>query len=295
MWGVSLFVACLVSAPPGSELRGSEDHASVPHCQVFLIHDVPLPAQQAGPLARVLVKEGQLVKQGELLVQVDDTQARLAKASAEAEQVAAQAKADDDIDERFALKSFELADEELRQDLEIRRASKGAVTDAEIRRKQLVRIREQLGIDRARLDRQVAQLTADVKATAVEAAEDDIQRRRIVAPFDGLIVEVLKQEAEWVNSGDAVLRLVRLDRLRVDGFISGAQLNPADVAQRHVTVEIQLAHGRVERFDGQVTFVSPLVNAGNKYRVHAEVANRFERNEPLLRPGMTAAMVIHLR
>ena len=37
---------------------------------------------------------------------------------------------------------------------------------------------------------------------------------------------------------------------------------------------------------------SPLVTAGNKYRVRAEVVNRTEKGQWLLRPGMTAAMTI---
>jgi multidrug efflux pump subunit AcrA (membrane-fusion protein) len=134
-----------------------------------------------------------------------------------------------------------------------------------------------------------------VKKSAVEAADDSILRRRITAPFDGIVIDVLKQSSEWVNAGDPVLRVVRMDHLHVDGFLNGDEFNPADVARRRVTVEIELAHGRNERFEGEVVFVNPLVQAGNKYRVRAEVANRFEQNEPLLRPGMTAVMRIALK
>jgi hypothetical protein len=59
-----------------------------------------------------------------------------------------------------------------------------------------------------------------------------------------------------------------------------------------VSVEVPLTGGRAARFPGQVVFISPLVQAGNKYRVRAEVANRTENGNPLLRPGMTANMTI---
>jgi multidrug efflux pump subunit AcrA (membrane-fusion protein) len=291
----SLLTASIVAAPPTpAPLRARADHAVVAHCQVFLINDVEVPALETGPLLNVMVREGQFVKRDELLAQIDDKQAQLTKRSAEAEREAAQAKADDDIDVRYAMKSFELAEAELNQDLEIKRRSSGAVTDSEIRRKQLVRTREQLGIDRAKLDRQVAQLTSDVKKMAVDVADESILRRRIAAPFDGIVVDVMRQKSEWVNAGETVMRVVRMDRLQVDGFLSGDEFNPTDVAQRRVTVEIELAQGRRERFEGEVVFVNPLVQAGHKYRVRAEVDNRFERNEPLLRPGMTATMLIHL-
>jgi hypothetical protein len=37
------------------------------------------------------------------------------------------------------------------------------------------------------------------------------------------------------------------------------------------------------------------VQAGNKYRVRAEVANRSEHGHPILRPGMGATMTIQLK
>jgi macrolide-specific efflux system membrane fusion protein len=240
------------------------------------------------------VREGAIVKQDDPLAQIDDRQAQLQKRSAEAERDEAQAKAEDDIDIRYALKSFELADAELNQDLDIKRKTPGAVTDAEIRRKQLVRTREQLGIDRAKLEQRIAQFTSQVKAAAVEATDETILRRRILAPFDGQVVEVLKDASEWVNAGEPVFRVVQMDRLRVEGFLNGSEINPTSVAQRTVTVEIDLAEGRREQFTGQVVWVNPIMQAGNKFRVRAEVANRLERDEPLLRPGMTARMVVHL-
>jgi len=91
------------------------------------------------------------------------------------------------------------------------------------------------------------------------------------------------------------LQIVRMDRLRVDGLLNGDEFNPTDVARRPVSVEIELARGRRERFTGEVVFVDPLVRAGNKYLVRADVLNRMERDEPLLRPGMTARMTIHLQ
>jgi multidrug efflux pump subunit AcrA (membrane-fusion protein) len=264
-------------------------------CQVFLIHDVEVPALETGPLAAINVKEGDVVQQDDLLAQIDDRHAQLQKQSAEAERDAAQAKAEDDIDVRYAMKSHELAEAELNQDLEIKRGTRGAVTDAEIRRKQLVKTREQLGIDRAKLDRRIASLTAQVKASAVDAADETILRRRVLAPFHGLVVDVLKQNSEWVNAGEPVFRVIQMDRLRVEGFLSGAEFNPTDVAHRPVIVEIDLAGGRREQFAGEVVWVNPLMQAGNKFRLRAEVVNRMEREEPLLRPGMTARMVVQRR
>jgi multidrug efflux pump subunit AcrA (membrane-fusion protein) len=88
--------------------------------------------------------------------------------------------------------------------------------------------------------------------------------------------------------------VVRIDRLRVEGFLSASEFSPSEIAGRPVTVEVTLAGSRAARFSGQVVFISPLVAAGNKYRVRAEVENRSENGHPILRPGMSATMHIGL-
>jgi multidrug efflux pump subunit AcrA (membrane-fusion protein) len=260
-----------------------------------LIDDVEVPAQQTGPLTMVGVRPGDAVQEGQHLAQIDDRQAQLQKLAAELERDAEQVRADDDIEVQYAIKSYELAKAELQQDLDINRKSPGAVPESEIRRKQLAEHRSKLAIDRSRLQMKIARMTADVKNSAVLAAEDSILRRRIVAPFDGVVVEVFQENSEWVDAGEPVVRIARMDRLHVDGFLDANQYNPSDVADCEVTVEIQLAQGRKETFAGRVVYVSPIVSVGNMVRLQAEVDNRLERNEPLLRQGMTATMIIHLR
>jgi macrolide-specific efflux system membrane fusion protein len=267
--------------------------ATIQHCQVFLIQDVEVPAEQAGRLVRVDVREDDIVEPSDLLAQIDDRQAQLQKTAAELERNAAQTRADDDIEVRFSMKSFELAEAELNQDLDINRKSPGVIAMSEIRRKRLARHRAELQIDRSKLDLRVAQMTADVQQAAVLSAEDNILRRQINAPFKGVVIDVLKQEGEWVDIGEPVIRVVRMDRLRVDGFLDGKEFNPSDLSDRQVTVMVQLARGQVEQFTGKVTFISPLVQAGNHYRIRAEVENRQHRAHWLLRPGMNATMTVH--
>jgi len=104
----------------------------------------------------------------------------------------------------------------------------------------------------------------------------------------------LHEKGEWVAAGESVIQVVRVDRLRVEGFLSATEFGPEEIAGRPVLVEVQFAGGRSARFSGNVVFISPLVQAGNKYRVRAEVENRAENGHPLLRPGMSATMTIPL-
>jgi multidrug efflux pump subunit AcrA (membrane-fusion protein) len=291
-----LLVVLAVTAPLlAADSAYDSNRALLPHCQVLLINDIDVPAEEAGRLLEVNAKEGDHVQKDSLVAQINNQQALLSKVAAELERDAAQTRADDDIEVQYSIKSFELAETELNNDVEINRRQPGSVPATEIRRKQLDRTRAELQIGRSRLDLKVAQMTADVQNAAVQAAEDSIQRRRIIAPFSGQVLQVYRQTNEWVNIGEPVLRVVQMDRLYVDGFISGDEYNVVDIADRPVTVEIALARGRKETFKGQVIFVNPIVQAGNRYRVRAEVENRQEKEQWLLNPGSTATMVIHLQ
>lgn len=296
---ITMALAVVPLLPPflaGTVRPAEPGRVVVAHCQAFLIDDVKVPAQEAGPLAGVLVKEGEPVKQGQLLAQIDDRQAVLQKQAAELERDAARARAEDDIEIRFADKSLALAETEYRQDLEINSKSPGAVPETEVRRKKLAWERAQLQVQRSRLDRKLAEMTALVQSAAWSAAEEAIRRRRIVAPFDGVVIEIAKAAAEWVHAGEPVLRVARMDQLKVEGFVDGSQYNASDLAGRRVTVEIERARGGKENLEGQVVYVYPIVQAGNKYRVRADVQNRRDAGgQPVLYPGMTATMFIHVQ
>ncbi|MBP90532.1 MAG: hypothetical protein CMJ64_28125 [Planctomycetaceae bacterium] len=290
-----LVVAALAAPLAGVTLSSDSSQAIVPDCQVLLIDDVDMPAEAPGRLLAMNVTEGVQIEQGMLAAQIDDREPLLQKVAAELERDAAHARADDDIEVRYSVKAFEVAEAELNRSLDINRRNAGAIPASEIKRQQLERTRAELQIDRSRLDLKVAEMTANVQNAAVQAAEDAILRRRILVPFNGQVLQIYRQTGEWVALGEPVLRVARLDRLRVDGFINGSDYNVSELVNRPVTVEVELARGRKKQFRGRVVFVNPLVQAGNRYRVRAEVENRVEEEQWLLNPGAMATMVIHLQ
>jgi macrolide-specific efflux system membrane fusion protein len=134
-----------------------------------------------------------------------------------------------------------------------------------------------------------------VHQAAVASADDAVARRIIAAPIDGVVVTLFHERGEWVAAGEPVVQVVRIDKLRVEGFVSATDVSPIDIAGRPVVASVHLAQRGEARFTGKVVFISPQVQAGNKYRVRAEVANRIENGQPVLRPGMTANLTIQLQ
>ncbi|MDP6445991.1 MAG: HlyD family efflux transporter periplasmic adaptor subunit [Pirellulaceae bacterium] len=290
---VAIVAALALTGPLDERRRG--DVVEIELSRVFLIKDLPAPAREAGVLKSMRAKAGDHVRAGDVIAQIDDALPQLEKRAAERERIAALALAEDDIDVRYARESAELAKEEFENTQRINARSQGTIARSEVRRMELAASRASLHVGKSELDQRVAQLNADKHLAAVEAANEKIQRHVIKSPFDGIIVDVFKQENGWVNAGEAVVRIVRLDRLYVDGFISAADYDPHEVMNKQVTVEVALARGRKLTFPGEVVFVNPQIQAGNRYRLRAEVQNRKDREQWILWPGKDVTTFVHLR
>src|SRR2546421_6809759 len=77
-----------------------------------LMEEAEVPAQEAGVVTGVAVREGQRVKQGELLAQIDDQVVRLVAEATKAKYDIARAKATNDVRIRYAQKAIEVAEAE---------------------------------------------------------------------------------------------------------------------------------------------------------------------------------------
>jgi multidrug resistance efflux pump len=279
------------------------EEPTIDHCYVSLIDDVQVSAQEAGLLVILRnaqgrtwkTDDGQAVQLGTLLAQVDDRQPRLEQQAAKAELTASLARAEDDIEVRFSEAAYRVAQAEYQAAIEVNRKVPGTVPATEVRRLELTQHRAFLQIEKSKTDQSVAKLNAEVSQAAVDSAAAAVARRQITSPVDGIVLAVLKQPGEWVQAGEPVVRVARMDRLRVEGYLSAAQFNASELADRPVTVQFELARGRKAELPGRVTFVSPIVQAGNRYRLRAEVENRQENGQWLLRPGMEARMIVLLK
>jgi multidrug efflux pump subunit AcrA (membrane-fusion protein) len=275
------------SPPPGSG-------PTLPHCEVKLIQEVEVPGIESGVLMSLEATEGMDVRAGTTLGHVDDRQPHMEKKINKLKHDAAKAQAESDVDIRYARAAWEQAHDEYERDKRAVEKKAGAITAVDLSKAQLAEIKAKAGMDKAVIDHHQLEFEADTKGAEVEAAELSIERRQIRAPFDGVISSVYRHPGEWVAPGDPVFKVVQLDRLRIEGFLSAAEYDPPEIDGRPVVIEAELARGRKVKFPGKVVFVSPLVSAG-EYAVFAEVVNRQENGQWVLRPGLFATMTIQLK
>jgi len=255
---------------------------------VTLIEQVDVPAREAGVLSTVGVREGALVTAGALLAQMDDTQAQLAKKRAQIELDTARVEAANDVDVRFAQKSTEVARAELKRASESLEKYKKSVSATELDRLRLEAERAALQVEQAEQVLKVAALTEQLKQNDLDFATASLDRLTIKSPLDGMVVEVNQRPGEWVEPGEAMFRIVRIDRLRVEGFLD-APLAVASLVGRPVVLSVVGARCAAAEFPGKIVFVSPEVDPVNgQVRLWAEVENR----TGALRPGLHGTLLI---
>jgi multidrug efflux pump subunit AcrA (membrane-fusion protein) len=262
------------------------------HCLVSLIDDVEIPAPRAGVLTSAKVKEGDYAEKGTLLAQIDDEEAVFDGRSARADAEAAKAKAENLLDTEYAAAEHATRTTEYRMALEANQKQANSIALIELERCRLAAEQARIKISVAGYERRLRAVEAESFEAKARRAEADVLRRRLTAPVAGEIVEIFHRPGEWVEPGKPVLRIVRLDRLRVEGFVAFAEHSPERLFDRPVEIDARFTGGRVETFTGKVTFVSPLVQPGGEYRVWAEVENRRTGPHWLLRPGQIVDMRI---
>ena len=261
-------------------------------CVVSLKEEALIPARQAGVLVALSVQEGSRVDAGQNIGLVDDTQQRLQHDLSVVQQLEAAEIAGSDIDVRYAQAAADVAAAELSAARAANARVPGTVPRSEVRRLELSAGRAKLLVERSQGEQRIAALTLRGRALAVTLADENIARCQITTKISGELIEIRKHPGEWVNPGDTIAHVVRLDRLRVEGFVSAADHDPAEIADQPVIATVALAHGQRADFPGRIVFVRPTVQGGGQYLVYAEVTNRAVGGHWLLRPGMVAEMAI---
>ncbi len=188
---------------------------------------------------KLLVREGDHVKQGQLLVQLNDAKARSQAAQAKAQVLAADAdfsgiRSGGNREEVLTLESqivkARTASDTAQHNLDALRrlreqgaASSGEVTGAEDQLKRanadlsLLLQKQKNRYSQPEINRVDAQKAEGEAAYA--AAEDVLNQLNIHAPFDGVVYSLPVPQGAYLNPGDLVLQEADLSKVRVRAFV----------------------------------------------------------------------------
>lgn len=283
LFSCTALVACLATCRPtiAADIQ-------IESALLTLIEQADISAREAGPLIHREIVEGITVDSEAVLGKIDDHEAALILERARTELKIAQKQVENDIKVRYARKSHEVAQAELKRALESIEKISRSVSQTEIDRLRLLVDKGVLEIEQAQIDQEQAVLTQALKQNDVDRAAHQLQRRLIKAPFPGMVVQWKKQRGEWVEPGTPVVRMIRLNRLRAEAFLS-AKLLTSDLVGRSVALQVDLPGKPKHIFEGKVTFIDPEIDpVNNQVRVWAEIDN----SSLVLRPGQTGSLVI---
>ncbi|REJ70678.1 MAG: HlyD family efflux transporter periplasmic adaptor subunit [Planctomycetota bacterium] len=283
-----LFVIASLGTPPLAVAKEPVIH----NCLVSAIDDVDVPAKEAGVLTELPARPGQQVSEGEVLGKIDDERALLARQLALIEVYKAREASENDINVRFAVSAAEVAEAKVASANAANAKVPDTIPASEVRELELEAKRAKLQIEQATFEQDLLKYDIRSRNAEFKAAEQDVARRQVASPLEGEIFEVHRDRGEWVQAGDPVLRVVRMNRLQVHGYVRQAKVARRDVIDRPVTITVKLDGDRERTFDGKIVFASSETTGGGEFRIAAEVENVQEDGLWVIKPGQQATITI---
>lgn len=280
----------------GPARPGQQGVVHVPHGLVTAIDDVKVPARDAGSLTKIYVKPGNYVEVDFAMGEIDNRDTLAKQRIAQGELDAALVQSNSKAEIEAAKKGRDVAKAEYDSALAIWEKSRGgAISEQELRRAKFQWDRSLAQIEVAETDNRVAQQTVLIKQAQLDATQVELRKKKIEAPIQGQIVEVYKHMGEWVQPGDPVLRLVRLDRVRVEGFVYAAEASRTELEGKPVKVTVYLPGEKQVIVNGRVDYASPVIEGSGRnrqYRIWTEIDNQFVEGNFLIQPGASAEMTV---
>lgn len=216
--------------------------------------EVTLSAQRTGRVVKLPVREGDFVKTGALIAQLD-----LTEESVQTENALAQSKA-----------TYEDAEKSLKR-------SEDLFKDGMIAQQDLDAVRKSYEIAKSQYRSSVAD--AGVKR----------DYSIIRAPFSGVVSKKYTEVGEVVMPGKQIAQVVNPDRIYVLATIDEVDVGRLRIDQP-VTISVDAFPG--EKFKGAVKRISPIVSGGKLETRTADVWIYFTEKQRKIKPGMSADVEI---
>ena len=280
----------LGSSRSGLIIQNGSAEILVPSALVSIAQSVEIPIERSGVLIEVVVKPGQIVEKGQLIAKVKDESLLLRLERVRFEHELAKMAASSNVDVEYSKKSFDVAVSDLRRSTAANSRVQNSVPPAKLEKLQLERDRTELQLRKAKRDLEMAAFRTQLTSNEISLAKSDLSKATITSPMSGMVVSVEKREGEWVESSDLICKVVRTDRLQIEGFVSAENSRRIRIGSQAKIVFPQRWVVPNE-IPCEIVFVSPEVNPINsKLMVRAEFDNRTAK----VPAGLQADIVVEI-
>jgi len=249
---------------------------------------IAMKAEVGGTVKNLSASEGRHVREGDLLVELDDREYRLNLERLEAQRLRYLSELF--LDRQFSVTeeppSQAVADKVARAQTDYDRAAEGFKAG----------VASQADLEKAQAALELALIEAGRKKDEVQAAtkgltqaEVDVkiarlalEKTRIRAPFSGVVTDVKLSPKERIDPGRELFTLVDISRIKVKAKVLESEVGKV-VAGREVDLRFSAFPGR--SFRGRIEAVSPVISAEDKTcGVYVAMDNPSEE----IKPGMHA-------
>lgn len=268
-------------------------------------NEVKITAQRVGRISRLLVNEGDTVKAGAVIAELDPEEAYLNLQIAQASLQRAQAR----LDELRA--AFNPLKVEVETNID---KTKANLYEAENRLKRFKWLKDkgylsQMEVDSVQREYDVARASLEsamagreqlkAKGEEIKAVEATVREAQlslsiaklnydysfIKSPISGVIISRPVKMGETVSRGSLVAAAVSTESLYIESFIDEADVAKVKEGQE-VHISMDAYPGKI--FKGEVYMISPVVLGGKQETRTFEARTRFKEDGVVIKPGMSA-------
>ena len=262
----------------------------------------------ATTVKRLLVREGDHVRKGQLLLQLDDGDLRSQAARAQAQMKAAQADQSDlttggtreellTLDAQLTKARTARDDAQRNLDAYKRLQQQGAASAGEVQQAEEALLRAQADttlLEKKKKDRYSQPEVAKVQAAGAEAqaayqaAEDALSKSSVRAPFDGIVYTLPVKQGAYVQTGDLLLQVGDLSKMLIRSFVDEPEIGRLATGQ---TIEVtwDALPGRI--WNGTVSTIPSTVKLRGSRNV-GEVTCAVDNHDLRLLPNVNVGVTV---
>lgn len=261
----------------------------------FEATEVTVCAESAGILLRFSSVEGQPLTAGDEVALVDTTQIVLQMAQLRATQMVYDSQQPNHRKQVAALRErLAAAQREQKRYEELvadgaapRKMLDDATTQADVLHREIDALESSLGTQTATLRSQREAAEAQIKVLA-----DRLDKCRVMAPRDGIVLETYAEPGEYVTTGKPLLTMADTDEMYLRAYVTTCQLERLHLGQK-VTVYADYGNGQRKEYPGTLAWISqrseftPKTILTDDERADLVYATKIRvRNDGLLKIGM---------
>ncbi len=282
--------------------RGDVQQTITAPGQLVSTHEMMVSAAVAAPILKLPVHPGQRVRAGDLLAQLDDTNLQSAARTAQAGLTSAQAAYDAAVNKSSHGKDQITVAKAALDKATVALQSAQSEYDKVAWRSDIGMLSQSADLQKATIDYQSALANYNLTATdindssvksasqalvqaqeAVRQAQENLDSAKILAPFDGVVLEVLAREGASVAAGTGLVHLYDPHGVEARTTVTEEDYPLARVGEK---AEVYLDAQPDIAITGTVSYIVPLRDASSASPVYP-VYIALENVPDTLAPGMT--------